>query len=51
MKIGSVVWYANTDIGVVIEIEGDYAKVRFCPLDGVHKVSLIHQSELEVLKD
>ncbi len=50
MRIGSVVRYANTDIGVVVEIGGDYAKVRFCPLDE-HKVSLIHQSDLEVIED
>jgi len=35
MRIGSVVRYANTDIGVVVEIDGDYAKVRFCPLENI----------------
>jgi hypothetical protein len=49
MQIGSVVRWRNTDIGVVVEIDEDYANVRFCPLDE-HKVKLIHQSELEVIE-
>jgi len=49
MRIGILIKYEDTDIGVVVGIEGDHAYVRLCPLLE-HKVSLINQSDLKVIE-
>jgi len=49
MRIGSLIMYADTDIGVVVGIDGDYAYVRLCPLLE-HKVTPINQRDLKVIE-
>jgi len=49
VRIGSLIQYAKTDIGVVVGIEGDHAYVRLCPLLD-RKLTLINQSDLTVIE-